>query len=58
MTRDKGPSQLTSNASKIPVYNVNDILSKNYVAGNHGCLAYFRVITYGNLACRYHLLIR
>lgn len=55
---DKGPSRFTSNALKIPVYNMNDILLKNYVAGNHGCLTYFRMITYDNLACRYHFLIR
>lgn len=36
----------------------DDILSKNYVAGNHGCLAYFRFITFKNLAYRYHLLTR
>gem|GEM_PF-6258273 len=55
---DKGPSRFTTNALKIPVYNVNDIPLRNYVADNHGCLAYFRMITCGNLACRYHFLTR
>ena len=29
---DKGPSRFTSNALKIPVYNVNDILLKAIMA--------------------------